>query len=200
MPMNLEDFISAHRAELIGRCKGKVAQRSPPAPPPSGDDRAIAQLLDQVVEELRHGRNGFDAITRSATQQGQRLLVEGFTIGEVVHGYGDVCQSITELAVELTAPITPDEFRTLNRCLDDAIAGAVTEHARANTAESLSRTDELQTLVHTAIIAFDALLRGDVTVSGSTGRVLHTSLAALRTLADRPRFPTPDPHTPTGPS
>ena len=198
--MNLEDFISTHRAELISRCKGKVAQRSPPAPPPPGDDHAISQLLDQIVEELRHGRNGFDAITQSATQQGQRLLVEGFTIGEVVHGYGDVCQSVTELAVELTAPISADEFRTLNRCLDDAIAGAVTEHSRGNAAESLSRTDELQTLVNTALVAFEALLRGDVSIGGSTGRVLHHSLAALRTLADRSRFPTAEANTPTGTS
>lgn len=198
MPMNLEDFISAHRAELISRCKGKVEQRSPPAPPPVGFDHGIAQLLDQIVEELRHGRSGTDAITQSATQQGQRLLVEGFTIGEVVHGYGDVCQSVTELAVELAAPISADEFRTLNRCLDDAIAGAVTEHARGNTAESVSRTDEFQSLVNTAVLAFEALLLGDVSIGGSTGRVLQQSLAALRTLADRPLFPTPEPNTPTG--
>lgn len=200
MPMNLEDFISAHRVELISRCKGKVEQRSPPGPPPPGVDHGITQLLDQIVEELRHGRSGTDAITQSATQQGQRLLVEGFTIGEVVHGYGDVCQSVTELAVELAAPISADEFRTLNRCLDDAIAGAVTEHARGCTAESLSRTNELQTLVNTALIAFEALLRGDVSISGSTGRVLHHSLAALRTLADQSRFRTPEPNTPSGAS
>jgi hypothetical protein len=32
-----------------------------------------------------------------------------------VHEYGDVCQSITDLAVELGAPISTDDFRTLNR-------------------------------------------------------------------------------------
>jgi hypothetical protein len=29
--------------------------------------------------------------------------------------------------VALTSPISTEDFRTLNRCLDDAIAGAVTE-------------------------------------------------------------------------
>ncbi|HXG56314.1 MAG TPA: HAMP domain-containing sensor histidine kinase [Vicinamibacterales bacterium] len=48
----------------------------------------------------------------------------------MVHDYGDVCQSITELAVEMQAPISTDDFRTLNACLDDAIAIAVTEFAR----------------------------------------------------------------------
>jgi hypothetical protein len=56
-------------------------------------------------------------------------LLQGFTVGQVVHGYGDVCQAVTDLAVEMGAPISTDDFRTLNRCLDDAIAGAVTEYA-----------------------------------------------------------------------
>lgn len=103
----------------------------------------------------------------------------------MVHGYGDVCQAVTELAVELAAPITADEFRTLNRCLDDAIAVAVTEHARGNSANNASEAGELKTLVDTALMAFEALRLGNVGVGGSTGRVLQHSLAALRTLADR---------------
>jgi hypothetical protein len=182
--MNLEDFIRANRAELIGRCRGKVEQRSPPAPVQTGGDDGVAQLLDQVVEELRHGRQDTDDITRSATAQGRRQLLQGFSVGQVVHGYGDVCQSVTELAVELAAPITADEFRTLNRCLDDAIAGAVTEHAKGHM-HTATGTNELKTLVTSALIAFEALRRGNVGVGGSTGRVLHHSLTALRTLADR---------------
>ena len=196
MALNLEDFIRAHRAELIRSCKDKVAQRSPPQPP--GHDPGITLLLDQIVEELRDGRRGTDAITRSATQQGQRLRVEGFTVGQVVHGYGDVCQSVTELAVELAAPISADEFRTLNRCLDDAIAGAVTAHAQGRTAAGPSGTAELKPLVHTALLAFEALLRGDVSVGGSTGRVLHESLKALATLAEQAPSPTSPPATRPG--
>lgn len=41
-----------------------------------------------------------------------------------MHDYGDACQSVTEIAVETHAPIDADDFRTLNRCLDDAIADA----------------------------------------------------------------------------
>ena len=51
-------------------------------------------------------------------------------MSQVVHDYGDICQAITELALELKAPITVKEFHTLNRCLDTAIAEACTEHAR----------------------------------------------------------------------
>jgi hypothetical protein len=42
------------------------------------------------------------------------LLEHGFTVEQVVHDYGDLCQAITELAFELEAPIETDEFRTLN--------------------------------------------------------------------------------------
>jgi hypothetical protein len=56
-----------------------------------------------------------------------------------VHAYGDVCQSITDLAVELNAPISTDDFRTLNRCLGDAIASAVTVYAHE---QDVTRDDE----------------------------------------------------------
>ena len=51
-------------------------------------------------------------------------------MSQVVHDYGDLCQTITELAVETNAPISTDDFRMLNQCLDEAIAGAVTMYAR----------------------------------------------------------------------
>ena len=56
------------------------------------------------------------------------LLKQGFTVGQVVHDYGDVCQSVTELAEELGVEIATSEFHTLNRCLDNVTADAVTEY------------------------------------------------------------------------
>lgn len=58
------------------------------------------------------------------------MLRVGFTIAQVVHDYGGICQGITERAEEFDAEITIDEFHTLNRCLDDAIAEAVSEYSR----------------------------------------------------------------------
>ena len=68
---------------------------------------------------------------------GHELLLQGFTVSQVVHDYGDVCQAITELAVEMNAPISTDDFRMLNKCLDDAIAGAVTEFGREQNQSTL---------------------------------------------------------------
>ena len=112
--------------------------------------------------------------------------LKDFTISQVVHDYGDVCQSVTDLAVEKDAPISPDDFRTLNRCLDDAIANAVTEYARAKPIPSDGQSLELVTLTDTAIAAFEVLQRGTVGVGGSTGGVLYRSLQAIRALAGRP--------------
>ena len=114
----------------------------------------------------------------------------------MVHDYGDVCQSITDLALELKAPISVEDFRTLNRCLDDAIASAVTEYGRGQpgvVAAESTRDDErlaflaheIRNLVGTASVAFEVLKTGNVGVGGSTGSVLQRSLAALRDLINR---------------
>jgi signal transduction histidine kinase len=111
-----------------------------------------------------------------------------------VHAYGDVCQSITDLALEVDTPISVDDFRTLNRCLDDAIASAVTEFGRQPMPEGgAARVDgslgflahEVRNLVGTASVAFEVLRTGNVGVGGGTGRVLQRSLAALRDLINR---------------
>ena len=67
-----------------------------------------------------------------AARHGRDLKLQGFTVSQVVHDHGDVCQSIMDLALQLNAPIDVEDFRTLNRCLDDAIASAVTEYGRGN--------------------------------------------------------------------
>lgn len=117
-------------------------------------------------------------------------------MAQVVHDYGDVCQSITDLALDAGALIGVDDFRTLNRCLDDAIASAVTEYGLASgrSSQVVERNDderfgffahEIRNLVHTASLAFEVLRTGNVGAQGSTGRVIQRSLSALRNLVDR---------------
>ena len=125
------------------------------------------------------------------------LFRSGFTVDQVVHDYGDLCQAITDLAFELKAPIEVDEFRTLNRCLDNGIADAVTEYSYqrfsvvANDGvQALSErlgflAHELRNLIYTATLAFAAIKTGGVGVAGPTGAALERSLIGLRTLVDR---------------
>jgi hypothetical protein len=126
----LHDFVAENREELIRRCRAKVEVRSVPPPTPAELEVGVPRFLDQLVDALRNHLGSNLAIHRSAAQHGRDLQLQGFTVSQVVHDYGDVCQSITELAIERDAPISVGDFRVLNRCLDDAIASAVTEYGR----------------------------------------------------------------------
>jgi signal transduction histidine kinase len=193
----LHEFIADHRDEIITRCRGKVASRAATTSTDAEIDHGVPVFLEQLRDALRLGLTTSPEIGTSAVQHGHDLLLQGFTVSQVVHDYGDVCQAITELALELDAPISTEDFGTLNRCLDDAIAGAVTEHARERTQSGIDGESararerlgffahELRNLVNTAMMAFEVLKTGNVGVAGSTGTVLHRSLVASRALISR---------------
>jgi hypothetical protein len=134
---------------------------------------------------MRRGGQSSPEIGRTAVLHGHDLLRQGVSVSQVVHDYGDVCQAITDLAVETAATIPTDDFRTLNRCLDDAIAGAVTEYGRdkrASTTDGTPSLYELSDLITTATLAFKVLKTGNVGVSGSTGAALDRALQRLTVL------------------
>ena len=193
----LHDFISNNREEIIGRCRAKVSTRSIPSPTKAEIDHGVPVFLDQLADALRRHLSSSADIASSAVQHGHELLLHGFTVSQVVHDYGDVCQAITELAVEMNAPISTDDFRRLNKCLDDAIAGAVTEFSREQNQSTLAEetarwneragflAHEMRNLLNTAIIAFEVLKTGSVGIGGSMGAVLHRSLIGARALTGR---------------
>jgi hypothetical protein len=123
----MHEFIAIHREEIISRCRMKVALRSAPPATKAELDHGIPLFLEHLVDALRLEMPSSAVVGRTALLYGHNLLLHGFTVAQVVHDYGDLCQSITELAVELNLPISAADFRTLNRCVDDAIAGAGTE-------------------------------------------------------------------------
>jgi len=193
----LQEFIIVHRDEIIRRCRLKVAMRSVPPPTPVEIEHGVPVFLDQLVAALRLGLSGSPEIGGSALLHGHDLLVQGFSVSQVVNDYGDVCQSITELAIELDAPISADDFRMLNGCLDQAIAGAVTQFGRDRQQATASTdsdrenerlgffTHELRNLTNTAILALEVIKTGNVGIGGSTGAVLTRSLQRLRALIGR---------------
>jgi len=194
----LQEFIALNRGEIVRRCREKVAARSTlPRETAAVSVDGVPMFLDQLGCALGKGAVSSIEISNSAIQHGHNLLLQGFTVSQVVHSYGDVCQAISELAVQTEAPMTIDEFRTLNRCLDDAIAGAVTEYGRARNQSTVEGENareqqrlgffahELGNLINTGIIAFEILKAGNVGVGGSTGAVLQRSLMGLRTLVGR---------------
>ena len=190
----LHEFVTENREELIRRCRAKVEMRSIPPPTPAELEYGVPCFLDQLVDALQNHLSPSSEIGRSAARHGHDLKLQGFTVSQVVHDYGDVCQSITDLALQLNAPINVEDFRTLNRCLDDAIASAVTEYGRGNQSVVDTESDdqrlgflahEMRNLLGTATVAFEVLRTGNVGVGGSTGNVLKRSLAALGDLITR---------------
>lgn len=201
----LHEFLATNREELVQRCRAKVATRTVPQPTTIELEYGIPLFLDQLIKTLRletgDPRDGAPTlpaeIGAAAGKHGDELLRKGFTVDQVVRDYGDLCQSVTELAAETHAPVTVEEFRTFNRCLDDAIADAVTEFGRqrdqaisAEGAQAMnerlgSLAHELRNLLNAAILAFEAIKTGSVAVTGATGAVLDRSLMGLRDVIDR---------------
>lgn len=198
----LHDFLASHRDELIGRCQAKLLERQ--------DRGAVPQLqygiplfLNQLIGTLKAERQSASKgpllrtdIGTSASLHGKDMLTQGFSVDDVVHCYGDLCQAITDLAVESGTPFLATEFRTLNWCLDNAIAHAVSEFsyqhgfaaAGQHAVEADKRMDafldELRNLLGTASLAFAAAKSGGLSANGATGTILERSLQAINRLID----------------
>jgi signal transduction histidine kinase len=210
----LHEFLTTNRTDLIERCRLKVAQRMAPKVVAAELIYGIPSFLDQLIRTLRveqtseplrsrtvsgpaGGGPDSSEIAVTAALHGRELSQHGFTVEQVVHDYGDLCQAIMDLAFERGELIGIDEFRTLNRCLDNGIADAVTEYAfqrnslmENNGVRAINErlgffAHELRNLIHTATLAVGAIKAGNVGLTGATGAVLDQSLIGLRNLIDR---------------
>ena len=211
----LHEFLSSNREDLIRVCRAKVARRLAPVVTPAELEFGIPLFLGQLTATLRmegtgnqdgsrrvsgdpaESGTGRSEIGNAAALHGDELLRHGFTVEQVVHDYGDLCQAVTELAVETGAPISNEEFKTLNRCVDNAIAGAVGEYGRLSDRNAVAQetmaagerlgvlTHELRNLLNTAMLANVAIRRGHVGTQGATADALDRSLFAMRQLIDR---------------
>ena len=210
----LHEFLTTNRVELVERCRFKVAKRLAPKAASAELAHGIPRFLDQLIKTLQVEQMSQPMLSRkvsrpsgggpvaseigvTASLHGRELSQQGFTVDQVVHDYGNLCQAITDLAFERSASIEIDEFRTLNRCLDNGIADAVTEYAfqrgslvEENSVKSLNArlgflAHELRNHLHTATLAVTAIKAGSVGLAGATGAVLDRSLIGMRSLIDR---------------
>ena len=149
----LHEFLTSNREDLIRRCRSKVAKRDSPPVTPAELEYGVPLFLDQLVEALRSEQANAAPVavesSRTAALHGEELLARGYTVDQVVHGYGDICQSVTELAAEINAPVTVEEFHTFSRLLDNAIADAVRSFGR-------QREDDQREVLETALTALHA--------------------------------------------
>ena len=206
------EFLTHNRADLIARCIEKVAKRPKRAATKQQLKNGIPMFIDQLTRTLAAEQHNEDGISLqisgpsggdvsklsemglSATAHGKALLHLGYSVDQVVHDYGDLCQAITDLAFERDAPFSIDEYRTLNRCLDNAIADAVSEFSAQRDVviteqRGLHENEQLGFLMHelrnalgTATLAATAMEIGNLTPAGATGAVLKRSHAAMAKL------------------
>ncbi len=210
----LHEFLLENRRTLIERCKAKVLSRAGQEQVDSEFSYGIPVFLDQLIKTLKaeqtahplegqqiSGPGGGPSVRSelgiSATSHGRELSAHGFTVEQVVHDYGDLCQAITALAFERESPIDVEEFRTLNRCLDNGIADAVTEftHQRglmSNEREGQALNQrlgflarELRIHIDSATYAVGILKSGKVGFNGATSALLEQSLSRLREIVEK---------------
>lgn len=207
-------FLSKYRETLIDRCLIKVARRSGGHTAHALSSAGVPLFLDQLILTLKleqsSGAHGGDRVSgpaggpssgsnlgKAATQHGRELSERGFTLEQVVHDYGDLCQAIMDVSLELAVPIHLEEFRTLNRCLDNAIADAVTEFSEQRQLISDDReqqllnhrfatlASDLRTHINAASFSYAAIKSGQASVGGATSTVLERSLKSLRQIVDQ---------------
>ena len=210
----LHDFLKNHRSDLIARCRQSAARRA--SIPEIGLETkfGIPLFLDQLTETLeaeymaefgeaeeisgqKGGPSRKSQIASAGLEHGRELSRQGLSVEQVVHEYGDLCQAITGLALELDAPIETTEFKTLNRCLDNVIADAVTEFSYQRELINADRetqalnqrigflAHELRNHINTATLALRVIKSGQAGFAGAMGGVLDRSLIGLRTLIDK---------------
>jgi signal transduction histidine kinase len=210
----MHEFLFNNRDDLIARCKSKVALRPKRAATDDQLKNGIPLFLDQLTRTLEaeqrnddkssleiSGSSGGDLLALSevgvsAATHGKALLTLGYSVDQVVHDYGDLCQAITDLAFERDAPFSIDEYRTLNRCLDNAIADAVSAFSVQRDSRIAEKTStdsnqrlgflvhELRNSLNVAKLATQAMEMGGLTITGATGAVLKRSHASMQQLID----------------
>ncbi|MEP7122188.1 MAG: hypothetical protein ABJE95_14810 [Byssovorax sp.] len=186
----LYEFLAANAPEILSRTRAKVAARTTPVPTEDQLKNGVPLFLSQLIARLSVATIDSAAIETSAALHGGELLAMGFTVSQVVHAYGDVCQVITQLANETSAPITAEEFQLFHRCLDEAMAHSVTEYQRRRDASVASEetarlgalASELGSRLDDAELASTYLRRGNAAIGGSAGAVIGRSLRRMGSL------------------
>ena len=192
----LRDFIVDNREEILARARARVATRGAPLGLDAERTHGLPVFLDQLGVALRRSKRhepvDHAEIKDSASHHGDHLFHQGLTVAQVINSYGDLCQVITGLVSERGTPIRAEEFQTLNLCLDDATAGAVTAYAgqrdRAISEENTERlgvlAHELRNALNVAMLSVASIKSGAVAARGSTSTMLDRSLIRLQRLID----------------
>ena len=217
----LHDFLAKERKYIIGKCDEETVRLAGSKEISSTIRQGWTTFFDQLVEllsadgitfdlstgkgkpnvqekkareekENKKGKADLELLQPAAAKRGKEYRRLGYTLSDVVHGYGIVCQAITTAANELKYPIEAKEFSQLNLSLDVAIAVAVTEYEKVQAGErhegEIERlgflAHELRNSLTSAFIALELIESGGVGARGNTSKLLNRSLQSMKMLID----------------
>ncbi len=193
----LHEFLTRERNPILMVAKTKAAETQGTRITSGAMEDGWGIFYDELIGLLKrdepfesHGEKGL--YTHEAEKQGKEYLRLGYTVSEVVHSYGSICQAITGLATKLHFNITSREFQQLNLSLDTAIAESVAEFGKGlnktNDGAEIKRlgflSHELRICVQSATIALEMVESGVVGVRSKTGAMLQASLRKMTELID----------------
>lgn len=189
----LLDILLRHSLEIATRARARVGARSSPRANAEHLAHGVPLFLHQLISILRGSTKDPGVLRETATLHGGEMMQAGFSVAQVVHGYGDVCQAVSEVARETGERVEASEFGQFNACLDEAIAHALTEYGRQRELYMVAQSNEeigefaheIRNLLNNATLAFDTIREGHASGSGRTAAILDRSLRAMRDLTDR---------------
>jgi signal transduction histidine kinase len=198
----LYKFLTANREKLLAMTREKSIANSGEKRTTRESEEGLPNFYEHLVHALKRESQGLAKSPESSperkhgmqstTAHGKELSRLGYTVSQVVHGYGGLCQSITEYAGNVKLEITPKEFSVLNLSLDVAIADAVTGFAKEEGSESVDSAKRMGFLIHelrTALaavsLAHSLVKKGIVGTGSSTNAVLEQNLDRMRDILDR---------------
>ena len=168
--------------QLISTLRESQTTSEPIKADQAGMARAASESNETAMTTASDHPNDL-ALATSAGFHGEEMLRLGYTLSHVVHAYGALCQAITDLATKKNLQASYSNFRDLNRCLDVAIASAVTHYESVRDIRKVSKevercgfcAHELRNALNGASISFQLIKSGVVGISGSTGLILERS-------------------------
>jgi len=199
----LYQFLLNERDSILALCREKLLELSEPRSSSDEMESGLPVFYDELIEVLQKDEDDssldIDRVSgtihhAAATRRGKESLRLGYTVSQVVHGYGALCQAITQFAASHNGePIGAREFNRLKFCLDVAIAEAVTEFNRgqrdAATRDEVQRlgflAHELRNALSTVSMAHLSIKMGLVGLGGSTNKVLEDGVLLMKDLIDR---------------
>ena len=96
----LYESVTTYRDAIIDRARAKLTARPWPSASAHELENGVPLFLTQLSEILQSESTGTPHSDRelgsAATRHGRQLMALGFTVSQVVHDYGDICQAVTD--------------------------------------------------------------------------------------------------------